>query len=352
MTKIANDIVLESPLDMHVHFRQGAMLTKIAKYTADHFSGALLMPNIVPEIDSFDKLKTYKKEVELALPSNSDFQPYYTLFFKTEYAKSNVLESCKEHILAVKFYPKGMTTNSDHGVDPEAPEVEAVLAKMQDLNIPLCVHGESPGFVMDREKNFSSIYSRWATKFPQLKIIMEHITTADLVKLLDRHPNLYATVTVHHLICTLDDVIGGMLNPHLFCKPIPKRPEDRDYLRHLVFSAHPKVMLGTDSAPHPKDKKECSGCAAGAFTAPIALSLLTNEFYKHSTFERLQAFISWNARRIYEITPPRKFIRLFRDVANFEKEPTLIPESFEGVVPLFAGKRLDWIGREIKYKPI
>ncbi|WP_128326747.1 amidohydrolase family protein, partial [Arcobacter suis] len=145
------------------------------------------------------------------------------------------------------------------------------LESMSKLGIPLCIHGETNGFVMDREKEFMPIYESIAKAFPNLKIIMEHITTKDAIELLDKYDNLYATVTLHHLLITLDDVAGGMLNPHLFCKPIAKRPEDRSALLNAALKAHPKLMFGSDSAPHPKHKKECCGCAAGVFTSPIAL---------------------------------------------------------------------------------
>ncbi len=166
---------------------------------------------------------------------------------------------------------------------------------MSTLGIPLCVHGETDGFVMDREAEFMSIYELLAKNFPKLKIIMEHITTKAAVDMLDKYENLYATITVHHLIITLDDVAGGMLKPHLFCKPIAKRPEDREALLKVALEAHPKVMFGSDSAPHPQHKKESCGCAAGVFTAPIALQLLCDVFEKHGKLENLQAFVSDNA---------------------------------------------------------
>jgi dihydroorotase len=170
------------------------------------------------------------------------------------------------------------------------------LEMMSILNIPLCVHGETDGFVMDREAEFMDIYELLATNFPKLKIIMEHITTKAAVDMLDKYENLYATITVHHLLITLDDVAGGMLKPHLFCKPIAKRPQDRKALLEVALNAHPKVMFGSDSAPHPQNKKEACGCAAGVFSAPIALQLLCEIFDNHKKLENLQAFVSDNAQ--------------------------------------------------------
>ncbi len=174
------------------------------------------------------------------------------------------------------------------------------------MGIPLCIHGETNGFVMDREAEFVSIYEMLATNFPDLKIIMEHITTQASVEALEKFDNLYATITLHHLMITLDDVTGGMLEPHLFCKPIAKRPQDRDALRRVALEAHPKVMFGSDSAPHPLDAKEASHCSAGVFTAPIALQVLTELFMEHSTLEKLQALVQATLKRSTTISASSK----------------------------------------------
>ena len=218
-------------------------------------------------------------------------------------------------------------------------DLRATLENMSKLGIPLCIHGETNGFVMDREKEFMPIYESIAQAFPNLKIIMEHITTKDAVELLDIYPNLYATVTLHHLLITLDDVAGGMLDPHLFCKPIAKRPEDRDALLNAALKAHSKLMFGSDSAPHPKHKKECCGCAAGVFTAPIALQVLVELFEKHSCLENLNDFVSNNAQRIYGLNLEDKTI-------NLVKKDFIVPAIYEykdeKVVPMYAGKTLSW----------
>lgn len=188
---------------------------------------------------------------------------------------------------------------------------------------------------MDREQEFMEIYERLATHFPDLKIVMEHITTEAAVALLDRFENLYATITLHHLLITLDDVAGGLLRPHLFCKPIAKRPEDRSALLEVALNAHPKVMFGSDSAPHPKDKKEACGCAAGVFTAPIALQALCELFDRHGKLDNLQAFVSDNAQSIYGFCPE------FKEVTLVEK-PFTVPEKYGDVVPMFAGETIGW----------
>ena len=323
---------LTAPLDMHLHLRDGEMLENIAKASAYTFSGAIVMPNLVPPVSTREEVIAYKERI-MSVIGNENFTPYMTLFFKPTYDKS-FLESVKDVITAIKLYPAGITTNSEGGVSGfDVEELRTTLTAMSELNIPLCVHGETNGFVMDREAEFVSIYERLATAFPKLKIIMEHITTKESVDALDRFENLYATITVHHLLITLDDVAGGMLKPHLFCKPIAKRPEDRDALLRVALAAHPKVMFGSDSAPHPKHAKEACGCAAGVFTAPIALQVLAELFEKHDSLDNLQAFVSGNAQNIYNITVPQKVITL-------EKKPFTVPSDYNGVVPMYANEEL------------
>ncbi|WP_309498218.1 amidohydrolase family protein, partial [Sulfurovum sp.] len=209
---------LNAPLDMHLHLRDGEMLENIAKSSASTFSGAIIMPNLVPPVSTKEEVVAYKERIISAV-GDEKFTPYMTLFFKPSYDK-DFLESVKDEITALKLYPAGITTNSEGGVSGfDVEELRPALEAMSALNIPLCVHGETNGFVMDREAEFASIYERLATAFPDLKIIMEHITTKTSVDLLDKYENLYATITLHHLLITLDDVAGGMLKPHLFCKP-------------------------------------------------------------------------------------------------------------------------------------
>jgi len=332
-------LTLHSPLDMHLHLRDGEMLHNIAKESAHTFAGALIMPNLVPPVTDKEALLSYKTRILEAI-GDERFTPYMTLFFKPDYDRA-FLETLREEITAIKLYPAGITTNSEGGVsgfDVEA--LRPALQAMSDLEIPLCIHGETNGFVMDREAEFVPIYEKLAAAFPKLKIIMEHITTKESVAALDRFENLYATITLHHLIITLDDVAGGMLQPHLFCKPIAKRPEDREALLDVALRAHPKVMFGSDSAPHPRDAKEACGCAAGVFTAPIALQVLATLFESHNALEKLQHFISGNAQNIYGITPLTKRVTLI-------KEPFTVPSEYNGVVPMYAGDTLDYSIKEV-----
>jgi dihydroorotase len=331
------------PLDMHVHLRDGVMLETVAPLTSYSFSGAVVMPNLVPPVTTKDDVIAYKIRIKAAIGGGGvgiedmgvdAFEPYMTLFYKNYDRK--FLEDVKESIIAIKLYPDGATTNSEGGVKIfDIETMRETLQAMSDLQIPLCVHGESNGFVMDREEEFMSVYELLASSFPELKIIMEHITTAAAVEMLDKYDNLYATITVQHLLITLDDVAGGMLKPHLFCKPIAKRPEDRDALLRVALEAHPKVMFGSDSAPHPQHKKESCGCAAGVFSAPIALQVLCELFDKHNKLDNLQTFVSDNAQNIYGICPEFKEIELI-------KKEFRVPEKYGDVVPMYAGESIAW----------
>jgi dihydroorotase len=330
--------ILNEPLDMHLHLRDGDMLRLVAPLTSNSFSGALVMPNLVPPVTTKEALLSYKKRI-IESCKDDNFTPYMTLFFQNNYS-FEFLEDIKDEIIGIKLYPAGITTNSETGVSSMDIEVlRATLENMSKLGIPLCIHGETNGFVMDREKEFMPIYESIASAFPNLKIIMEHITTKDAVELLDRYSNLYATVTLHHLLITLDDVAGGMLDPHLFCKPIAKRPEDRSALLNAALKAHPKLMFGSDSAPHPKHKKECCGCAAGVFTSPIALQVLVELFEKYDSLDNLNDFVSNNAKKIYGLNIKDKTIKLV-------KKDFIVPAIYEykdeKVVPMYAGKTLSW----------
>ncbi|WP_026803042.1 dihydroorotase [Aliarcobacter lanthieri] len=335
---MAKTFILNEPLDMHLHLRDNDMLRLVAPLTSKTFSGALVMPNLVPPITTKEALISYKNRI-LDSCNGDNFIPFMTLFFQNNYS-FEFLEDIKDEIIGIKLYPAGITTNSETGVSSMDIEVlRPTLESMSKLGIPLCIHGETNGFVMDREKEFMPIYESITQAFPNLKIIMEHITTKDAVELLDKYDNLFATVTLHHLLITLDDVAGGMLAPHLFCKPIAKTPVDRTALLNAALKAHPKLMFGSDSAPHPKHKKECCGCAAGVFTSPIALQVLVELFEKHNALENLNNFVSNNAKKIYNLDLKSKTINLVKKDFNVPNEYRYKDEV---VVPMYAGEILSW----------
>jgi dihydroorotase len=322
---------------MHLHLRDDDMLKLVAPLSAKTFCGAIIMPNLVPPISTKNEVVAYKNRIIDAI-DDENFDPMMTLFFKP-YSKE-FLEDVKDEISAIKLYPAGITTNSEGGVESiDTVALAPTFNAMAELNIPLCIHGETNGFVMDRESEFIPVYEELAIAFPKLKIIMEHITTKDAVDMVQKYDNLYATITVQHLLITLDDVAGGMLQPHLFCKPIAKRYEDREALVNIATSGNRKIMFGSDSAPHPKHAKENCGCAAGVFTSPIALQVLAQLFEENGKLENLQKFVSDNAVEIYGLSPIEKSIFL-------EKKDFKVPESYstdkEIVVPMFANQIISW----------
>ncbi len=289
------------------------------------------MPNLIDPVDTKRKLLAYREKIIDASHSDT-FTPFMTLFFKP--FSREELESVRDDIIGIKLYPAGITTQSENGVT-DFNDIMATLEAMEELEIPLLVHGESGGFVMDREKEFCFVYRDLAQRFPKLHIIMEHITTRNAVDLLEEYENLSATITLHHLLITLDDVAGGMLEPDLFCKPIAKTPDDREALREVVFGGHPRIMFGSDSAPHPRHKKECVGCAAGIFSSPVALPLLAQVFEEAECLDKLQGFISDIACRRYGLVPPEKNITLTRKAWR-------VPERYGSIRPFYAGKEIRW----------
>lgn len=330
------NITLNSPLDMHLHLRDGEMLKLTAPLSAD-FAGAVIMPNLVPPVTTPAAMQAYDARIAAAM-NGSDFKRYMTLFFTPLGEAELITAKNTPGFFGFKLYPAGITTNSEGGISDMA-QADTTLRLMEELGIPLLVHGESHGFVMDREQEFLAVYRHLATRYPRLKLSMEHITTAAALQLLDEFPNICATVTLQHLIITLDDVAGGALRPHLFCKPIAKRPEDRDALLQAALSGHPRLMFGSDSAPHPRCKKEACGCAAGVFTGPVALPKLAEIFAAHGALNKLQAFVSDNACRWYGLQPVQKTVTL-------QNTPMEVPASYrsygEQVIPMYAGESIGW----------
>ncbi|HEG2581755.1 TPA: dihydroorotase [Campylobacter lari] len=327
-------MTLKNPLDMHLHLRDESMLELVAPFSAKDFKAGVIMPNLITPLTEITALKAYKERI-LKACKNEDFTPLMTLFFK-DYDE-NFLEKAKDELFAIKLYPAGITTNSDNGISSfDIEKLKPTLNAMSELNIPLLVHGETNDFVMDREANFAKIYEKLAKNFPKLKIVMEHITTKVSCDLLKDYENLYATITLHHLMITLDDVVGDKMDPHLFCKPIAKRYEDKDALCELAFSGYEKAMFGSDSAPHPLHTKECCGCAAGVFSAPVILPVLAELFEKHSNETNLQKFISDNACKIHNL----KFEK--DKIITLEKQEWQVAQKYGDVVPFMAEKILNF----------
>lgn len=328
-------ITLVSPLDMHLHLRDGEMLQNVAHFSAKNFSAAVVMPNLNPPICSVKEALAYKQRI-LEAAKGSDFVPLMTLYLTESLNKEELSEAKKQGIFILKLYPKGATTNSESGVSEILnPKILEILAIAQDLEMILSIHGESNGFVLEREREFCPAFETLAKTFPKLRIIFEHLSDSRSLDLIEKYDNLFATLTLHHLTLSLDDVAGGALNPHLFCKPILKTKKDQKALLEIALSGHQKFSFGSDSAPHLQSTKETSRGAAGIFSAPILLPSLVELFEKHNALENLSKFISQNAQKIYKITPLLKEITLTR-------KPFKIPPIYSGVVPMRAGEIISW----------
>lgn len=304
---------------------------------AHQFGRAIIMPNTVPAMTSASAIADYKKQIlEAAAPVRADFEPLMTFKLNPNYTEQNLRDMMDVGVVAGKYYPAGVTTNSQDGIS-DFEGIFPVVAMMEKLGLVLCVHGEEPGeFCLDREQAFIKRVETLATKFPKLKIVFEHLSSAKSVEAVKRLPaNVAATFTVHHLMMTLDDVVGDALRPHHFCKPLPKRPEDRAAIREAAFSGNPKFFLGTDSAPHQQGKKECPCGAAGVYSAPVAIPLLVQEFDHAGALDKLPNFIAGFGADFYGIPRTTKQIEVV-------KESWKVPEIVNGVVPLAAGQTLEW----------
>jgi len=317
---------INKPIDMHLHIRQGEMLKKVLPESIRQFSGAVIMPNTIPPITSLEDVLRYKAEIKRV--SKDNFTPLMDVFLQN--FSEEEIKALKPHIFGMKFYPDGITTNSESGINA-IEEIYPTLELLAKYNIPLSIHGETNGSMLNREREFASTYEKLAKDFPNLTIIMEHISTKELAELATKYDNLKATVTLHHLLLTIDDLCGGALNVHYFCKPTVKLASDRDALQELVKSGHKNVMFGSDSAPHPL-KNKFKG-AAGIFSAPVILPALA-EFFEGDE-EKLQKFISDNARDNFNLEVVDKTIELVQ-------EEWVAPRMIGEVVPMFAGKRFNW----------
>lgn len=332
-----NTITIRSPDDFHVHFRQGDMLIRVASETASNFARALVMPNTDPAITNGDFVRAYRNEI-LNVTDNllisCDFEPLMTFKVTPRTTAANVKSAREEGAIAGKLYPDGVTTGSEGGVrDFEA--LYPIFQQMSDSGLVLSIHGEHPdSFCLDREIDFLPILRQIAGDFPQLRIVLEHISTAAGISAIERLPETVGgTITYHHLVTTLDDVIGGLLHPHHFCKPVAKRPEDREALVRAVLGGSPRFFFGSDSAPHPISQKECADGCAGAYTAPILPMALLQFFEEHGEIDRFEPFISRYGAEFYGLPlneGEMTFVR--RDWKVTSGDP----------LPFLAGQTLRW----------
>lgn len=325
--------------DMHVHFRDGDMLQTVAPITAQYCACALVMPNLTPPIRTPDDVSQYRQRILAAVGPESDFVPLMTFKILPDTDPHSIPELAQQKdLVAGKVYPKGLTTNADDGIE-DFFALGKVFAAMEKHDLVLCLHGELPGRIpeLKREHAFLRTLKFIARSFPRLRIVLEHITTAAAVDtVLDLPDTVAATITVHHLFLTHDDVVGTKLHPHHFCKPIAKTEEDRAALLEAALSGCPKFFFGSDSAPHPRGAKECADGCAGMFTAPVAPPLLTETFEKHGAFKRLKPFTSDFPKRFYRL-PEVKDRKLL-----LVRQPWTVPEEIGSIVPFYAGQEISW----------
>lgn len=310
-----SQIVIDCFLDMHIHLRDWEMLKKVWRLTSNTCSWWVVMPNLQPAIEDLDSLLAYKSRV---LESTDWFEPYMTLNFRVDYSRE-FLEIVKNEIIGIKMYPQWQTNNSERWIDwSDIESYRNVLEIMQELKIPLLVHWERVDGgckidELDKERKFVEVYEKLAQWFPQLKIIMEHISTKEVVGLLDVYDNLYATITLQHLLLIHNDILSQWIKAHHYCMPIAKQWDDRRALLKEVLNWNPKIMFGSDSAPHKIWDKESSCWCAGVFTAPILLQTVVEIFESFGCLHNLNAFINQNAKDIYWIQPNNKTIKLVKE---------------------------------------
>jgi len=299
-------ITIRRPDDWHLHLRDGDILQAVLPFTAELFGRAIVMPNIKPPARTMTEIASYRQRIVNCLPQGHGFQPLMTLYLTDETSPEEI-SICKseELISAVKLYPVGATTNSEHGVT-DISNVYPVLERMQELKIPLSVHGESSApdiDLFDREAVFIDRSLQPLRKdFPELKVVFEHLTSKIGVDyVLSSGKEIGATITPHHLLITRNDIFTGGLQPYFYCLPIAKREEDRLAIRQAAVSGDSRFFFGSDSAPHFMSNKETSGGAAGIFNVPTAIPYITQVFEEESALDKLEAFLSINGARFYNL---------------------------------------------------
>ncbi|WP_375402040.1 dihydroorotase [uncultured Sphingomonas sp.] len=333
-------LTIRRPDDWHVHLRDGAMLEAVAGHTARTFARAIVMPNLSPPVTKVAAAQAYRERITAALPAGSGFTPLMTCYLTDNADPGEIVRGHAAGVFtACKLYPAGATTNSAHGVT-DVRNIARVLEAMQRAGMPLLVHGEvtDPAVdIFDREAVFIERVLRPLLRdFPALKVVMEHITTAEAAAFVEeRGDRLAATITPQHLHLSRNALFDGGLRPHAYCLPVLKRERHRLAVRRAATGGCPRFFLGTDSAPHEVARKE-SGCGcAGVFNAPFALESYAAVFDEEGALDRLEAFASENGARWYGLPLNEGTVTLVRG-------GVLVPERVGDVVPFHAGERLGW----------
>ncbi len=337
-------LTIQRPDDWHVHLRDGAALASVAKFTAAQFGRAIVMPNLKPAITTTALAKAYRERIIAALPAGASFEPLMTLYL-TNATPPDEIDRARDSgiVYGVKLYPAGATTHSDAGVT-DIGNVYPTLARMEELGVRLLVHGETPGTavdVFDRETSFiDDVLAPLLERFPRLRLVFEHITTARAVDFVrTAREGVAATITPQHLLLNRNAIFAGGIRPHLFCLPILKREQDRQALVEAATSGNPRFFLGTDSAPHERSTKETVCGCAGMFTAHAAIELYAEAFEQAGRLDRLQGFASHFGADFYGL--PRHGA-----VITLTKEPWVPPAGYDFgggvVVPFRGGETVTW----------
>ncbi len=338
-------LTLRRPDDWHLHLRDGAMLAGVLPASRD-FARAIVMPNLVPPVVTAADAAAYRDRIRAALPEGQSFEPLMTLYLTEGTDPADVAAAAASGLVtAVKLYPAGATTNSASGVR-DIDRVMPVLERMAAIGLPLCVHGEvtDPAIdIFDREAVFiERVLAPLRARLPELRVVMEHVTTADGVDYVrGGGDGIAGTITVHHLILNRNHLLVGGMRPHFFCLPIVKRERHRLALRAAATGGDPRFFNGTDSAPHPLDAKEAECCAAGVFSAPVALPWLAQVFEEEGALPRLEGFASLHGPAFYGLAPNDATITLARSETPVAVAPRV--ETGAGAVRVFEpGQPLHW----------
>ena len=341
-----NDIrlTIRRPDDWHLHLRDGEVMQSVLPHTVRQFGRAIVMPNLNPPVAATADAGAYRERLRAALPARSAFEPLMTLYLTD---KTDAAEIHKAHasgfVHAVKLYPAGATTHSDSGVT-RIDNTFAALEAMQEIGMPLLVHGEvteSDIDVFDREAVFiDRILSPLVERFPALKVVLEHVTTRQGVEFVRQSAdNVAATLTAHHLLLNRNAMFAGGIRPHNYCLPILKREQHRRVLLEAATSGNGKFFLGTDSAPHARTAKETACGCAGLYTAHAAIELYAEAFEQAGALDQLEAFSSFHGADFYGL--PRN-----EDTVTLVKTSWTVPDSYPlgtgQLIPMRAGETIGW----------
>ncbi|MBC7183096.1 MAG: dihydroorotase [Marinobacter sp.] len=340
---MTDQLTLTRPDDWHLHVRDGELLKDVVPATAACFGRAIIMPNLVPPVTTATDASAYRDRI-LAAAGDSGFEPLMTLYLTESTSPGTIREARAGGVVAAKLYPAGATTNSASGVK-DIQNIYPVLEAMADCGMLLLVHGEVTDAdidIFDREKVFlDRVLAPVLEAFPTLKVVLEHITTADSAEFVRQHTggNLGATLTPQHLMYNRNHMLVGGIRPHLYCLPILKRNRHQQALRDAVASGDKRFFLGTDSAPHARDRKEAACGCAGCYSAFGAINLYADIFEELGILDKLEAFASFNGADFYGLPRNTDTITLVREPWTM---PAQLPLSDGTIVPLKAGETVNW----------